>query len=55
MSPETGFDAISSIGLTEHIGVKNYPAYFRSLQDRLRPGGRLLNHSHHPADELHAR
>ena len=43
--PETGFDAISSIGLTEHIGVKNYPAYFRSLQDRLRPGGRLLNHS----------
>jgi len=42
---ETGFDAISSIGLTEHIGVKNYPSYFRSLQDRLRPGGRLLNHS----------
>ncbi len=43
--PETGFDAISSIGLTEHIGVKKYPAYFRSLRDRLRPGGRLLNHS----------
>jgi cyclopropane-fatty-acyl-phospholipid synthase len=43
--PEGGFDAVSSIGLTEHIGVKNYPAYFRSLQDRLRPGGRLLNHS----------
>ena len=43
--PETGFDAVSSIGLTEHIGVKNYPAYFRTLQDRLRPGGRLLNHS----------
>jgi cyclopropane-fatty-acyl-phospholipid synthase len=42
---ETGFDAVSSIGLTEHIGVKNYPSYFRSLQDRLRPGGRLLNHS----------
>ena len=42
---ESGFDAISSIGLTEHIGVKNYPSYFRSLQDKLRPGGRLLNHS----------
>jgi cyclopropane-fatty-acyl-phospholipid synthase len=41
---ETDFDAISSIGLTEHIGVKNYSAYFRSLQDKLRPGGRLLNH-----------
>ncbi len=34
---ETGFDAISSIGLTEHIGVRNYPAYFAFLRDRLRP------------------
>ena len=25
---ESGFDAVSSIGLTEHIGVSNYPAYF---------------------------
>ncbi len=41
---ESGFDAISSIGLTEHIGVDNYSSYFRSLSDRLRPGGRLLNH-----------
>jgi cyclopropane-fatty-acyl-phospholipid synthase len=43
--PETAFDAVSSIGLTEHIGVRNYPAYFRTLKDKLRPGGRLLNHS----------
>ena len=43
--PETGFDAISSIGLTEHIGTHNYPAYFAFLRDRLLPGGRLLNHS----------
>ncbi|QNG21009.1 methyltransferase domain-containing protein [Rhodococcus triatomae] len=42
--PETGFDAISSIGLTEHIGVHNYPAYFGLLKDKLREGGRLLNH-----------
>ena len=35
---------MSSIGLTEHIGVRNYPAYFRFLQSRLRPGGLLLNH-----------
>lgn len=41
---ETGFDAVSSIGLTEHIGVQNYPAYFRFLQSKLRPGGLLLNH-----------
>lgn len=42
--PETGFDAISSIGLTEHIGVQNYPAYFRRLHEKLREGGLLLNH-----------
>ena len=41
---ETGFDAVSSIGLTEHIGKANLDAYFRSLHDKLRPGGRLLNH-----------
>jgi cyclopropane-fatty-acyl-phospholipid synthase len=41
---ETGFDAVSSIGLTEHIGVKNYESYFTFLRDRLRPQGRLLNH-----------
>jgi cyclopropane-fatty-acyl-phospholipid synthase len=41
---EDGFDAVSSIGLTEHIGVRNYPSYFSFLRDRLRPGGRLLNH-----------
>jgi len=41
---ETGFDAVSSIGLLEHIGVRNYPAYFRFLQSRLRTGGLLLNH-----------
>ncbi|WP_067432692.1 SAM-dependent methyltransferase [Nocardioides jensenii] len=42
---ETGFDAVSSIGLTEHIGVRNYPSYFSFLREKLRPGGRLLNHS----------
>jgi cyclopropane-fatty-acyl-phospholipid synthase len=41
---ESDFDAVSSIGLTEHIGVRNYPAYFTFLRDRLRPEGRLLNH-----------
>ncbi|AHC27740.1 MULTISPECIES: class I SAM-dependent methyltransferase [Mycobacteriaceae] len=41
---ESGFDAVSSIGLTEHIGVANYPAYFAFLQARLRSGGLLLNH-----------
>ena len=43
--PETGFDAISSIGLTEHIGRANYPSYFSFLYGKLRPEGRLLNHT----------
>ncbi len=42
---ESDFDAVSSIGLTEHIGVRNYPSYFSFLRSRLRPEGRLLNHS----------
>jgi cyclopropane-fatty-acyl-phospholipid synthase len=42
--PEEQFDAISSIGLTEHVGVRQMPAYFAFLHRRLRPGGRLLNH-----------
>ncbi|HEX6247786.1 MAG TPA: class I SAM-dependent methyltransferase [Nocardioidaceae bacterium] len=41
---EAGFDAVSSIGLTEHIGVRNYPSYFGFIRSRLRPGGRVLNH-----------
>jgi cyclopropane-fatty-acyl-phospholipid synthase len=41
---EIGFDAVSSIGLTEHIGVKNYPSYFGFLECKLRTGGLLLNH-----------
>lgn len=43
-SPGSGYDAVSSIGLLEHVGVRNYPAYFSYLQGKLRPGGRLLNH-----------
>ncbi len=42
--PETGFDAVSSIGLTEHIGKANLPSYFAFLFGKLKPGGRLLNH-----------
>jgi len=41
---ESGFDAVSSIGLTEHIGKAQLPAYFSFLFGKLKPGGRLLNH-----------
>src|SRR5579859_282604 len=42
--PETGFDAISSIGITEHIGKANVPGYFAFLNGKLKVGGRMLNH-----------
>ncbi|HWI44032.1 MAG TPA: class I SAM-dependent methyltransferase [Nocardioides sp.] len=42
--PEGDFDAVSSIGLTEHIGVANYPSYFGYIHDKLKPQGRVLNH-----------
>lgn len=42
--PESGFDAVSSIGLMEHVGVANYAKYFNHLSDKLRPGGLMLNH-----------
>ncbi|KAA1426186.1 SAM-dependent methyltransferase [Nocardioides antri] len=41
---ESEFDAVSSIGLTEHIGVRNYAPYFSFLRGKLKPRGRLLNH-----------
>ena len=42
---ENGFDAISSIGLTEHIGARNLGSYFSFLAAKLRPEGRMLNHT----------
>jgi cyclopropane-fatty-acyl-phospholipid synthase len=39
------FDAISSIGMFEHVGDKQLGTYFEQLYSLLRPGGRLLNHA----------
>jgi len=39
------FDAISSIGMFEHVGLSEAGTYFRHLHALLRPGGRLLNHA----------
>lgn len=38
------YDAISSIGMAEHVGVRHIPGYFTDLARLLEPGGRLLNH-----------
>jgi cyclopropane-fatty-acyl-phospholipid synthase len=42
---ESGFDAIASVGTMEHIGSAELGSYFSLLSDKLRPGGRLLNHT----------
>jgi len=39
------FDAISSIGMAEHVGESQIDVYARSLANVLRPGGQLLNHA----------
>ncbi|MFE4977725.1 class I SAM-dependent methyltransferase [Kitasatospora sp. NPDC056651] len=38
------FDAISSIGMAEHVGSEQYRIYAEGLHRLLVPGGRLLNH-----------
>ena len=38
------FDKISSVGMFEHVGAANMPAYFRKIHTLLEPGGLVLNH-----------
>ena len=39
------FDAVFSIGMFEHVGVKNYRAYFEVARHCLAPGGLFLLHT----------
>jgi cyclopropane-fatty-acyl-phospholipid synthase len=39
------FDKIVSVGMIEHVGIRNYPVYFQALHAALKPGGLLLNHA----------
>ncbi|ELS53880.1 putative Cyclopropane-fatty-acyl-phospholipid synthase [Streptomyces viridochromogenes Tue57] len=38
------YDAISSVGMAEHVGAERYLEYADVLHRLLKPGGRLLNH-----------
>lgn len=38
------FDKIASVGMFEHVGLKNLSIYFGIASRLLRPGGRMLNH-----------
>jgi len=39
------YDAISSIGMAEHVGQAQLQVYAAQMFDLLKPGGRLLNHA----------
>jgi cyclopropane-fatty-acyl-phospholipid synthase len=42
---ENEFDAISSVGVMEHIGTAELGSHFRAMTGRLREQGRMLNHA----------
>jgi len=39
------FDRIVSVGMFEHVGVPNYADYFRTIKNKLSPGGVALVHT----------
>ncbi|ENZ75354.1 MAG: cyclopropane-fatty-acyl-phospholipid synthase family protein [Pseudomonadota bacterium] len=38
------YDKVSSIGMFEHVGLRNLPAYYAVVRRMLKPGGLFLNH-----------
>jgi cyclopropane-fatty-acyl-phospholipid synthase len=40
----SSFDKIVSVGMYEHVGLRNLPLYFATAARLLRPGGAFLNH-----------
>ncbi|MCX7893967.1 MAG: cyclopropane-fatty-acyl-phospholipid synthase family protein [Burkholderiales bacterium] len=41
---EGGYDKISSVGMFEHVGLRNLEAYFAKIRRLLKDGGLVLNH-----------
>ena len=41
---EARYDKLSSVGMFEHVGLKNLPNYFSIARRLLKPGGLFLNH-----------
>ena len=38
------FDKIASVGMFEHVGLRNLPVYFSKIRSLLKDGGLVLNH-----------
>jgi cyclopropane-fatty-acyl-phospholipid synthase len=41
---ESAYDKVASVGMFEHVGLKNLPLYFSSVHRLLKPDGLFLNH-----------
>src|ERR1700736_2043557 len=41
---ESVYDKVASVGMFEHVGLKNLPVYFSTVQRLLKPHGLFLNH-----------
>jgi cyclopropane-fatty-acyl-phospholipid synthase len=39
------FDAVSSVGMFEHVGLRKLDEYFSTAFSLVKPGGRFLNHA----------
>jgi len=44
MPTDVQYDRIVSVGMFEHVGVKNFPLYFGIVKSLLKAGGLFLNH-----------
>ena len=44
MPTDVQYDRIVSVGMFEHVGVKNFPLYFGMVKSLLKAGGLFLNH-----------
>jgi cyclopropane-fatty-acyl-phospholipid synthase len=47
LPPNARYDKIAAIGVIEHVGIVNYPAFFGRVRTTLNPGGLYLNHGIH--------
>jgi cyclopropane-fatty-acyl-phospholipid synthase len=45
LRPNERFDAVAAVGILEHVGAKNTDQFFATYANKLKPGGRMLNHA----------
>jgi cyclopropane-fatty-acyl-phospholipid synthase len=39
------YDKVAAIGMLEHVGIDNFPTYFKTVYRSLKPGGLFLHHA----------